>query len=148
MWRYNILFCLVVFFIITIEHVVAASPVGYIDGVTQSGGNTISISGWAQDPDDSRPSYVHLYIDGLSGTALGSVLANISSNDVGAHRFYQTYTVPAQYLDGQTHRIVAYGIDYTGDPNALLKPTDGFPFQMVVSGQAHFDLSDLHLTSI
>lgn len=74
-------------------------------------GSTLTVSGWALDPDSgTSPSDVHVYVDG-QGTA---VTANGSRTDVGAafpgvgdnHGFSHTATVAAG-----SHRVCLYAID-------------------------------------
>jgi hypothetical protein len=142
----TILFVILSFQIAAKTTVHAASPVGFIDAVTQVSDNTIKVSGWAEDPDDlNLPIRVHIYIDGTSGTPLGALTADLARSDVGEHGFEQTFTVPSTYIDGQPHAIYAFGIDNNGDPTSILNPTTGFAFQMVTSGQDTVDLTELNL---
>ena len=90
-------------------------PVGVIDSVSVSG-TTLTISGWAFDPDTTAPIGVHFYVDG--GWA-GATTANDSRLDVGAvyglgsnHGYSATLTV-----NGGSHSICAHAIDSAGGPN-------------------------------
>jgi hypothetical protein len=80
---------------------------------------------------------VHFYIDGPAGAVpiAGIITADIERPDVnqvtgypGNHGF--SFSIPAQYRDGNTHTIYAYGIDLTGDLN---KPLGGNPKTFTLS---------------
>lgn len=104
------------------------TPIGYFDSVSTDGDAT----GWSLDPDVPRQSNtVHFYIGGPAGAVpiAGIVTADIERPDVnkvtnypGNHGF--SFSIPAQYRDGNPHTIYAYGIDLTGDLN---KPLGGNP---------------------
>jgi endonuclease/exonuclease/phosphatase (EEP) superfamily protein YafD len=99
-------------------------PIGSLDGVSATG----LVHGWTLDPDrPAQTAQVHLYIDGPypTGTYLGSFPANQPRPDVNQATGYPgnhgyTYQIPAQYADGRTHAIYAYGIDLSNNPNKLL----------------------------
>jgi YD repeat-containing protein len=102
----------------------SSSPIGYLDGIGNDGG----VWGWAFDPDAGAQSIdVHFYIDGPagSGQGVGAATANQPRPDVnqaygisGAHGYW--FSIPPRFRDGQAHTLYVYGIDVTGNPNALL----------------------------
>lgn len=92
------------------------APVGYIDSA-----NCTAVTGWTYDKDNSSASInVHFYTDINSvHTFFGDTVANVPRPDVnqadgitGNHGF--SYAIPADFLDGGTHLIYAYGIDSNG----------------------------------
>lgn len=90
-------------------------PVGVIDSATATPG-TVTLSGWAFDPDTTAPIGVHFFID---GRWTGATTAASSRPDVGAvygsganHGY--SLTLP---MTAGTHRVCAYGIDSAGGPN-------------------------------
>ena len=105
------------------------TPIGYLDSIDQT---TRVARGWSLDPDNPQTSnMVHFYINGPagntqgSGTFLSAVTANIYRPDVNTSTGYPgnhgyEYTIPAQYCDGLSHTIYAYGIDTGPNANALL----------------------------
>jgi hypothetical protein len=102
-------------------------PIGSYDVLT-AGTNTLTVSGWAVDPNDwTRTVQVHVYDNaGL----VGAVDANGSRPDVGAvypsagnnHGF--TYTFPAT---AGAHWVCLYLIDTTGTTNPSLGCKTGYP---------------------
>lgn len=96
------------------------SPMGYVDEMT-AGPGTVSVSGWALDPDTKDPIEVHVYI-GSAGT---STKADKQRTDVAnaypaygaAHGYATTVKSPAGY---QT--ICVYGINVKTGSNVLLEP--------------------------
>ncbi|PFG32529.1 N-acetylmuramoyl-L-alanine amidase [Sanguibacter antarcticus] len=91
-------------------------PVGVIDEATAVGTDSISVRGWAFDPDTSNPITVHVYVDGKFA---GIVAADDNRSDVGraygngsAHGF--STVVPAT---AGTHTVCAYAIDSQGGGN-------------------------------
>lgn len=96
----------------------ASSPVGVIDDISATA-SSISIRGWARDPDSTAPIAVHLYID---GTIVQAVTANGARPDVErsapgvagpAHGF--TATLPA---GSGRHEVCVYGINVGAGANA------------------------------
>lgn len=95
------------------------SPVGYVDSV-EGGVNSVTIRGWAFDPDDPNASIgVHFYI-GSHG--IGATTANQGSPDVnqvygigGNHRFVATIGTS---ITG-SQKVDAYGINIGEGENAL-----------------------------
>jgi hypothetical protein len=100
-------------------------PIGRLDEVATDG----RARGWALDPNASATSIeVHLYVDGRAGQS--GVLAAICRADrprpdvnratgrPGNHGF--DCQLGAQFADRRSHAVYGYGIDVTGDPNALL----------------------------
>ncbi|WP_203749140.1 hypothetical protein, partial [Cellulomonas chitinilytica] len=97
--------------------VVDHTPVGTLEGVTATA-DSITVSGWAWDPDTSNPTDVHVYIDNV-GVA---VRADVGRNDVAAA--YGTaatrgfnYTRPAA---AGTHTVCVYAINIGSGPHTLL----------------------------
>jgi hypothetical protein len=90
-------------------------PIGSFDSaVTANGGSSVTVSGWAIDPDTTAADTVHVYVD-AAATAL---VASSSRPDVGlafpgygnAHGFSATLTG----LPVGAHWICAYGINIAG----------------------------------
>lgn len=103
---------------------VGQSPRGRFETITSEG---VAV-GWAYDPGEAaRSIQVHFYIDGPagSGTFGCAVDASMPRADINAqqsipgdHGF--ACQLPSQFADGNSHEVYAYGIDVTGNPNALL----------------------------
>jgi hypothetical protein len=94
------------------------APFGSIDTLSVSG-TTLTVAGWALDPDTTASIRTHVYIDG-AGAA--SILASGSRPDVGAihgkgdaHGY--TWTTTLSY---GTHQVCVYAIDSSGGPNTQL----------------------------
>ncbi|MFB9956393.1 N-acetylmuramoyl-L-alanine amidase [Cellulomonas denverensis] len=97
---------------------VGKPPMGVIDAVATSAGS-VSLSGWALDPDTTDSIRVHAYVDGKGTTA---VTADRSRPDVGrahglgdAHGFAITLPV----ADG-THEVCLFLINTPSGPNTKL----------------------------
>lgn len=94
------------------------APIGAFDQARVDG-NTVTVSGWAIDPDTRAAIDVHLYVGGA-----GSVLrANGSRPDVA--RAYPAYTSTHGFsaqigAPAGTSTVCAYGIDSRGGTNTLL----------------------------
>ena len=73
-------------------------PLGVVDSITQNG-STMTMTGWAFDPNTSAPITVTAYVD---GTAVGSRTANVRRTDVGI-----------VYGNGDLH---GYAIAWAADP--------------------------------
>ncbi|MGY4644147.1 fibronectin type III domain-containing protein [Cellulomonas sp. URHB0016] len=90
--------------------VVNRTPVGNYESLTAAG-STVTLSGWALDPDTTGPIDVHLYVDGGWGGALRTTGVR---NDVAAaypgtgnqHGFSTSFTAGTG-----THQVCAYAID-------------------------------------
>ncbi|MDQ3098166.1 MAG: hypothetical protein M3Q44_00260 [bacterium] len=92
------------------------APVGYFDGFYGD-----LASGWTRD--DDTPAYglqVHLYVGGPAGSGAGHItIASLNRSDVGPHGF--NFNMPAQYKDGKSYLVYAYGINSkSGGTNTLL----------------------------
>ncbi|MBF0687197.1 MAG: hypothetical protein IR158_05430 [Cellulomonas sp.] len=102
----------------------ARQPIGVIDAVSSDAPGTISVRGWAFDPDTSAPISVHVYVD---GKAVRAATANGARPDV--QRVYRRTTATAGFsttvdaADGR-HRVCVYAIDGTGDGNPMLGCAD------------------------
>ncbi|HEY0119823.1 MAG TPA: hypothetical protein VGC04_13690 [Cellulomonas sp.] len=92
---------------------------GSVDTVSADA-TSITVAGWALDPDTTASINVHVYVD---DTFVAAPLANASRPDVGkaygkgdAHGFYQTYPTAQG-----THSVCLYAMDSGGHgPNPLL----------------------------
>ena len=98
-----------------VPKVAGVSPFGSFD-TASAGVGSVSVSGWAIDPETSASIPVHVYVDS-SGTAL---TANGSRPDVDLAYGYGpdhgfTATVPAS---GGPHTVCAYAINATGSAGA------------------------------
>lgn len=100
--------------------VAVGNPFGSFDGASLAPG-TVTVGGWAIDPDTVGSINVHLYVDGRWG---GSVTANGARPDVGAaypgfganHGFHATIPVGPG-----AHEVCAYAINTgSGTTNPLL----------------------------
>jgi hypothetical protein len=94
------------------------SPVGAVDSVAVSSGS-ITVTGWAIDPDTAASIVVHAYVDGV-GTALTADrtradLATPYPAHGTAHGYSTTLKVP---LDAR--QVCVYGIDTGGGDNTTL----------------------------
>lgn len=100
----------------------ANNPVGFVDGVTSRPG-TISVQGWALDPDTSESIDVHIYIDG-QGTA-GT--ANLPRPDLAPHYpnlgVNHGYSIDVPATRSGTVEVCAYGINRGVGSNQLLACT-------------------------
>lgn len=98
------------------------NPFGNFEGY-RTGPGTITVTGWAIDPDTTGPVDIHVYID---GNGAGSGVANRPRPDVGAaypgsgsnHGF--DITVP---ISGGAHRVCVYAINR--GPNGVTNPELG-----------------------
>ena len=100
---------------------VVGTPVGTIDTVASTRSNTLTVTGWAIDPDVSAPIQVHLYVDGkgvATGTADGS-RADLASAfpSSGAGHGYQ---IDANGLPAGPHEVCAFAINVGSGTNAQL----------------------------
>lgn len=96
----------------------STSPLGSLDGVTVSG-DSVTVSGWAADPDTPSPIAVHVYV-GSSGHAL---VADRLRPDVGSA--YPVFGdsrgfVGSVPIAAGAHNVCVYAIDNTGGSNVLL----------------------------
>jgi subtilisin family serine protease len=94
-----------------------SSPLGSLDLVS-AGVGSVSVSGWALDPDTAAPIQVHVYVDG-TGTAL---TADGSRPDVGAAFGYgSAHGFSAQLgAAGGPHTVCAYAINVGAGGNVLI----------------------------
>lgn len=94
------------------------SPVGSVDVVSATG-TSVTVKGWALDPDTVSPVAVHIYV-GPTGTAFTSDkyradIARAYPLYGASHGFSATVTGPAGTSD-----VCAYAIDTNGGANTLL----------------------------
>lgn len=95
------------------------SPIGIIDSVTVSGG-TVTVTGWALDPDTVDSIPIHIYT-GSSGLAF---TADVNRPDIAAaypayganHGYSASFTAPPG-----THTVCVYGIDIAGTGSNSLR---------------------------
>ncbi|GCE77689.1 N-acetylmuramoyl-L-alanine amidase [Cellulomonas biazotea] len=94
-----------------------ALPIGVVDSATTSPG-TLTLTGWALDPDTSSPVDVHVYVDGV-GVAL---TASTSRPDVGAvyGRGDQHGFTHARRLGAGPHSWCIHAIGAAGGGNTLV----------------------------
>jgi N-acetylmuramoyl-L-alanine amidase len=88
-------------------------------GTMTSGENSISVKGWVADPDSGRPTAVHVYLDGEFVIGVRADLLRpdvLKAKGYGEHSGFD-FSLAA---DPGSHRVCVFGIDQTGDPNALL----------------------------
>lgn len=127
------------------------NPFGALDTAT-SGFGSVTVRGWAIDPDSTGPVLVHVYVDGVG---LGATTAGGTRPDVGAafgvfganHGFEATFTP----VGGGPHTVCAYGINVgaggngtlgcrtftaSGDPGGALDSASTAPGTVTVSGWA------------
>lgn len=88
----------------------ASAPTGNLEAAN-GGTGTVTVSGWAADPDTSRPISVHVYVDAASV----AVLANASRPDVGTHGFGTT--IPAA---AGMRKVCVYAMNDGPGANTLL----------------------------
>jgi hypothetical protein len=85
-------------------------PFGNLDQASRSG-NSVTVTGWAIDPDTSSPIDVHVYVDGGWG---GLTRADRSRPDVGAafpaYGSNHGYTLTLDVTTG-SHQVCIYGIN-------------------------------------
>ena len=92
-------------------------PIGDVEAVGVSG-QTITVSGWALDPDTTNPTSVRIDVDSVSQ----DFVANTPRADVGAafgkgnnHGFAAKVPFPAG-----THQVCVYALDTSGGPSTTL----------------------------
>jgi hypothetical protein len=101
------------------------SPFGNLEGYSTSTGS-ITLTGWAIDPDITGPVDIHVYVD---GNGAGSGRANVNRPDVGqaypAHGPNHGFAVTVPISPG-THKVCAYAINTgaNGTTNPLLGCVD------------------------
>jgi hypothetical protein len=94
------------------------APFGVVDSVVATG-TSVTVTGWALDPDTTASIAVHVYVD---GAAVAGTTAAIPRADVGA--VYRKgdlhgYSVTAAAAAG-SHRVCVYAIDSSGGLNPEL----------------------------
>lgn len=98
------------------------APFGSFD-LASGGPGSITVGGWAIDPDTGASIAVHFYL----GTSFRSLTADATRADVGAaypgygsaHGFSRTFLADARVL-GRDVNVCAYAIDVGGTTNTLL----------------------------
>jgi hypothetical protein len=97
-------------------------PFGYLDAAYRNLDGTVSVAGWAIDPDTASPIGVHVYVESPAPRTGYAQLADGVRPDVGAafplygsaHGYTRIVAAPAGA------RICAYGINVGGGSNSLL----------------------------
>ena len=94
-------------------------PIGHLDQVKAAGPDSLTVRGWALDPDTANPIAVHAYVDGV---LIQGATANGPRSDIArifglgeAHGF--SLTLAAAPGD---HTVCIYGIDSTKGRNPQL----------------------------
>lgn len=95
---------------VTVDVPNARPPYGNLESVSAADGS-VTVSGWAVDPDTTAPIAVHVYVD---GTATATT-AGLARPDVGAHGYVST--VPAAV---GARQVCAYALNNGPGPHALL----------------------------
>ena len=117
-------------------------PFGSLDVVT-TGVGSVTVRGWAIDPDTISPITVHVYVDG----GAVALMANGNRPDVG--QAYPSYGSNHGYsatlgAAGGTHTVCVYGINVGGGTNTQLgcrsvAVPSGSPFGSLDSVQRNLD---------
>jgi hypothetical protein len=98
-----------------------AAPIGAVDTVAVSGG-TLTVAGWALDPDTTASTQVHVYV-GTVGTALPAdgVRTDVAAAHGRGDRHGFSWSTP---LPPGTHRVCTFAINTVAGPNTLLDCRD------------------------
>lgn len=98
----------------------AGAPFGSLDSVT-SHGTSISIGGWAIDPDTTDPIDVHVYVDGQWGAAATAAVErpDVDSSLSGFFGPDHGFSITLPSTVG-THSVCVYAIDPATGTNPLL----------------------------
>jgi subtilisin family serine protease len=92
------------------------TPFGVIDAAVRTSPSTISVQGWALDPDAPTPIAVHVYVD---GTLRAGVLASLDRPDVAAgipdHGAAHGFDVRVPAPAGTLHEVCVFAIDSSGN---------------------------------
>lgn len=120
---------------------VGGDPTGAVTSSTTSL-KSLTMGGWAVDPDTKDPVWLHVYMDGAFAAG---VLANATSSELGIFGAFGTnhgysFTLPA---DNGTHRVCIYALNTgSGTANTELGCRDvqvgGNPLGAVENGQPGF----------
>lgn len=95
--------------------VVNRVPVGVIDTATVSG-SSLTVTGWAFDPDTQASIGVHFYVDGRWTSATTAADSRSDVGDIYKNGSAHGYSITFGASPG-THTVCAYGIDTDGGPN-------------------------------
>lgn len=103
----------------------ASSPVGSFDAVYST---QCQVAGWAKDPDTTKTISVQVYKDaeaGKGGVLVTTFVASVTRTDLPYkdknHGFVYKFDQNSKLYDGKDHKLFLYGVDATGNANALLK---------------------------
>ena len=97
------------------------SPIGSVDAMT-TGAGSITVSGWAADPDTTAPIAVHLYVDGAGKASVpaddqrADLASALGATNTG-HGFSRTLTG----IGSGQHDVCVYGINVGAGQNTLLE---------------------------
>lgn len=98
----------------------SGNPFGSFDAVTP-GFASVTVTGWALDPDTGSAISVHAYVDGVKR---GESVANLDRPDVvGAFPLYGAahgYSFKLAPVGGGAHTVCLYGINTAAGTNALI----------------------------
>lgn len=92
-----------------------AMPFGVIDSAVPTPGS-VTVTGWAIDPDTSTPIGVHVYVDGAWAGAGTAGLSRPDVDQAYGHGPSHGYSITVPLAPGP-HTVCTYGIDATGGPN-------------------------------
>lgn len=101
----------------------AAVDHGFVDNVQVNSDNTVRVSGWAYDPDNTAASVqVRVYIDGaVYNTGATDVVRNDIQTTYGLKTNLVGYDWTSPTLSNGDHSIQIYAIDYAGgDTNPMI----------------------------
>ncbi|QHT56318.1 hypothetical protein GXP71_09670 [Cellulomonas sp. H30R-01] len=97
--------------------VVNQQPTGFLDSVTTTA-TTVTVAGWALDPDTTDPIAVHMYVDGNAQAFTADLpRADIAAAFGKGDRHGFTATMPAS---PGTHSVCLYAINTPSGPNVAM----------------------------
>lgn len=103
----------------------ASSPIGTFDAAYSA---QCQVAGWAKDPDSTKTISVQVYKDaeaGKGGVLVTTFVASVIRTDLPYkdknHGFVYKFDLNSKLFDGKDHKLFLYGVDATGQANALLK---------------------------
>lgn len=101
--------------------VVDLNPIGVLEAAQADGPATVSVAGWAVDPDALDPTTIHVYSDGVGVAILGAALPRpdvaAAFPGVGAEHGFRVRVATGP----GTHRVCAFAINAAGgSTNTLL----------------------------
>lgn len=100
------------------------TPVGKVESIVPDRGQ-VTISGWAWDPDVSRPINVHVYIDGKAAVAHADADRPDLASQLGTAPTTRGWSHTRELSNGN-HQVCVYAIDVGPGPNPLLGTCQDF----------------------